>query len=283
MNIFITGASGFIGGNFLTKLLQLGHNVTAVSHTSKILLDCDHPNLRIVSGSLNDDFSIYLKEIDYLIHMASYGVVRGSNQWENCFDVNVTQYLKFLLTAIESGVKQYLVFGSCFEYGRSGELHSKIPINAVCLPTTAYSASKSAATSLSYALAIQHQLKMIIVRPFHVYGEGENSNRFWPSLVSAARNGENFLMTEGEQVRDFQHVDATINQILNLMNVLDVKDGIPVLANLGTSNPQKLIDFAKSTWESCNAEGSLVPGAIPYRENEVMCYTPKVEYSDFSF
>ena len=283
MNIFITGASGFIGSNLLKKLLQSGHNITAVSHTSKVDVDFNHPNLRVVTGSLNDDFSIHFKEIDYLIHVASYGVVSGSNQWEKCFDVNVTQYLKLLLTAIKSGVKQYLVFGSCFEYGRSGEMHSEIPINAVCLPTTAYSASKCAATSLSYALAVQHQLKMIIVRPFHVYGEGENSNRFWPSLINAARSGENFLMTEGEQVRDFQCVDDTVNQILNLMNDLDVKGGTPVLANLGTSNPQKLIDFAKSTWESSNAKGSLVPGAIPYRENEVMRYTPKVEYSDFSF
>jgi dTDP-6-deoxy-L-talose 4-dehydrogenase (NAD+) len=131
-----------------------------------------------------------LKKTDYFIHLASYGVVSGSNDWNQCFNINVSQYLQILLAAVNLGVKNYFIVGSCFEYGRSGELHTYIPVEAVLLPTSAYAALKVAATSISYALSVQHNLEMIIASPFHVYGEGEDQRRFWPSLVNAAKQGE---------------------------------------------------------------------------------------------
>ena len=39
------------------------------------------------------------------------------------------------------------------------------------------------------------KLKLILARLFHIYGEGEDSHRFWPSLVKAAKEGKDFKMT----------------------------------------------------------------------------------------
>ena len=281
MNIFLTGATGFIGSNLLPKLLYLNHKVCAVCHSS-FKYDYAHPNLHWLHGSLDSNFSDYLRNIDFVIHLASYGVTNGGNNWLKCFDINVSQFLRLILSAVEVGVKRFIVVGSCFEYGRAGEIYSSIPVDSVLLPTTAYSASKCAATSLAYALAVQHKLKMIIVRPFHIYGNGEHKDRFYPSIVEAAKSGNNFPMTQGEQVRDFQNVDDTTDELIKLLENNALKDGYPLLVNLGSGKPTKLIDFAKSQWSQLNASGTIRPGEIPYRDNEVMNYTPIVESCDFS-
>ena len=54
--------------------------------------------------------------------------------------------------------------------------------------------------------AEEHQLSLEILRVFHVSGEGESQNRFWPSLRRAALAGEDFQMRAGEQIRDFLNV-----------------------------------------------------------------------------
>jgi nucleoside-diphosphate-sugar epimerase len=89
-------------------------------------------------------------------------------------------------------------------------------------------------------------------------------------------------MTYGEQIRNFQHIDETTNQIIELIKNQTVQGGFPVLVNLGSEKPQRLLDFAMSQWNNLNAVGSLLPGAIPYRDNEIMNYTPKLESSDFT-
>jgi nucleoside-diphosphate-sugar epimerase len=62
MNIFLTGASGFIGSHLLPKLLQANHKVYALSHSSKTLDSFQQPNLVKICGSLNSDFTDYLKK-----------------------------------------------------------------------------------------------------------------------------------------------------------------------------------------------------------------------------
>ena len=89
----------------------------------------------------------------------------------------------------------------------------KIPIDAQLIPTNAYGASKAAASLAAKALCIERKIELAILRVFHVYGPGDHPNRFWASLVKSAKDGKDFEMTEGAQIRDFQHVRDTVRQI----------------------------------------------------------------------
>ena len=115
--------------------------------------------------------------------------------------------------AVVAGIKHFLIVGSCFECGRSGIRYDAIPVTAPLEPTTAYGASEAAASMAALALAVEHQLRFVFARPFHVYGEGEAPGRFWPSLVAAAKAGEDLPMTRSEQIRDFQPVEQAANQL----------------------------------------------------------------------
>lgn len=273
MKVFLTGGTGFIGSNLLKALIRAGHQVIALRRDEFPSSGFSHQHLQWRIGKLTDDWSADLLECSGFIHLAAYGVTGSFDCWDNAFNVNVIDSLRILRQAAAFGVRRFVIFGSCFEYGRAGDQYSEIPSSAPLIPTTAYAASKASASMAAVALAAEYNLELVVLRPFHVFGPGEIESRFWPSLCKAASLGLDFPMTQGEQVRDFQPVDQTCLQTLDwLGNPLN--PGQPIVANLGTGRPKTLLEFAKEEWERLGATGSLLPGAFPYRKNEVMRYVP---------
>ncbi len=274
MNIFITGASGFIGKNLVVKLVNKGHNVIALTRRYKKNDFVNADNLKLLIGDLTNDFSNELNKCDTFIHLASHGVVDNNNDWETCFKVNVIDSLNLLLNAVNQNVKRFIIIGSCFEYGKSSLRYESIPTNASLEPVNAYSASKAAFTSAAYGIGVDKMVELAILRPFQVYGLGECDQRFWPQLIETGLSGKDFKMTKGDQIRDFQNVDETCNDIISWCENISLKKGFPRIINLGSGKPKSLLEFALSEWERINATGRILPGVIPYRKNEIMKYIP---------
>ncbi len=277
MKIFLTGGTGFIGSHVLKQALAAGHSVMALrlpGEQPRIPLPAQ-PNW--VEGSLADDWSANLAECHALIHLAAVGVSPQPATWEQLFQVNVEQSFKLISRAASVGVKRLVLCGSCFEYGRSSERYEFIPPDAPLEPTNAYAASKAAATMVAWALAAEAKLELLVLRPFHVFGEGQHESNFWPALRAAALAGEDFPMTLGEQVRDFVPVEQVAATFIEALTRTDLRPGEPRIENIGTGQPQTLRNFAGYWWQAWKAKGKLLPGALPYRDNEVMRYVPKVE------
>lgn len=280
MKVIITGGTGFIGLPTVKLVAAKGHVVVALHRGSK--------NLTTVEGCHwlqtpidNPDWSqieAYLGGCaDVMIHLAAHGVNPMEAEWDDCFKYNTIQPIKLWRQAINRGLRRLVICGSFFEYGRSGEHYDFIPPNAPLLPTGAYGASKAAASVAACALAIESMIELVILRPALVYGEGEPINRFWPSLRKAALAGDDFPMTQGEQVRDFVPVDRVAEFFANSVSRNDLTQATPLIENIGTGNPRRLIDFATDWWKHWEASGRLLPGAIPYRDSECMRYVPQVQ------
>lgn len=276
MRIFLTGGTGFIGSHVLQQALADGHEVVALRRQgAEARIPLVHQP-HWLNGTLNEDWSEALAGCDALLHLAAYGVAAGANDWDGCFQTNVIDSLQLWRQAVGAGIRRFLIVGSCFEYGRSGERYDAIPVTAPLEPTTAYGASKAAATMTALALAVENQLELVVARPFHVYGAGEAAGRFWPSLVAAATAGNDLLMTAGTQVRDFQPVDQAAAQLLLWLEHRQLQQGVPLVVNLGTGEPSSLLDFAHQEWSRLKATGSLRPGTVPLRVNEVQRYVPSI-------
>ena len=178
---------------------------------------------------------------------------------------------------MQAGIDKFLVCGSCFEYGFSGNEYLKIPINAQLKPIGAYAYSKAVSGLSSLNIAKNKKLKLILARLFHIYGEGEDSHRFWPSLVKAAKEGKDFKMTKGNQLRNFTNVQQAVTSLLNLCNDLDFVQEGGIIKNVGSNNNLKLKDFAYQEWKKLNAKGNIILGYYPYKENEIMSYMPELD------
>jgi len=276
MTILLTGATGFIGRHVLQKLLASGHNVIALVRPISVDRLEQHPQLHVISIEKFNIEKTELRNVDALIHLAAHGVVDGLNDWDGCFRVNLHESLALWRRAADAGIKRFIICGSCFEYGRSGERYDFIPPDAPLEPTNAYGASKAAASMAAIALAAEYKLELIIARPFHVYGEGEDRRRFWSSLRSAALAGRDFDMTIGTQIRDFIQVEQVAAKLANIVEATKTCAGATQIYNIGTGAPQSLADFAYYWWRHWHAHGKLNLGAVVMRSNEVLRYVPKI-------
>jgi len=277
VNLFVTGATGFIGSHVVQQVLAAGHAVTALRRPGS------EPRIPLVrqpswvESSLDDAGLVEpMRSCSVLIHLAAVGVVGAAN-WQKCFEVNVRQSLACWRHALEAGVRRIVVCGSCAEYGRSGERYDFIPLDAPLEPVGPYAASKAAASMAAWGLAQEAGVELAILRPFQVFGEGEQLPRLWPAMRQAALAGKDFPMTPGDQVRDFVPVETVAQAFLDFAVSRPLQLGRPTIHHLGTGRPQALRDFAQQWWQHWQAPGGLLPGALPYRPGEVMRFVPLVE------
>jgi len=277
MTILLTGGTGFIGQHVLRLLLEGGYSVRAVVRPRTDTKNIKNENLEIMYRNLCDVSIEDIRGCDTLIHLAAYGVTDGMNNWSECFRVNVTESLALMLNCIDAGLRRFIICGSCFEYGQSGELYDFIPADAMLRPMGAYHASKASASIAAWALSVSKNIEMAILRPFHVYGEGESLGRLYPSLLEAAKTGRDFPMTEGNQIRDFVHVYDVACSIVSYVESDHLVAGVPVIKNLGSGKPVTVYDFCERIWRENNATGKLQRGIVPYRANEVMRFVPAIK------
>ena len=214
--------------------------------------------------------------IKAIIHLAAYGVNQNFDSWHEAFRWNVSASVNLLGQAKQAGVKRFVIAGSCSEYGKSAERYKYVPCDAPLEPVNAYGASKATTTIAAMAFAREHELELAVLRPFHIFGEGESQERLWPSLKKAALAGEDFPMTFGEQIRDFTTVEFAAEKFIYYAVEAIIEQGEPVIHNLGTGKPMSLNSFAEAQWKKFGATRRLKRGEIPYRKNEVMRYVPLI-------
>lgn len=272
MSIVLTGGTGFIGTHFLKQALEAGHIVRAIrrSSTSKPRIVLNRQPIWL-NFQLDEVTAEELKGAEVLVHLAAHSVAYPFDSLANCLHWNLTAVLALFEQARLAGIQRFIVAGSCFEYGQSGERYDRIPTDAPLIPTNSYAVSKAAASIALCQWACEYQLSLEILRVFHVFGEGEAQNRFWPSLRRAAFSGEDFPMTEGEQIRDFLPVQAVAQTFLDRASLSDPPPGSQVF-NLSSGEPMSIRLFAERWWKRWDANGKLLCGSIPYRDGEVMRY-----------
>ena len=277
MKIFVTGGTGFIGSHFLNHALRSGHEVVALRrspHSAPAVGLIIEP--KWLTKPLEDLSSDDFKGVDVLIHLAAHGVSPQPAEWSGCFEFNLTASIKMAQTAFDAGVPRLVASGTYAEYGLSGLRFDHIPSNAPLEPIEPYAASKAASGMALAAFARNQNWKFYYGRIFSAYGEGQFENNFWPQLRDAARRGEDFPMTPGEQVRDFLSVERVAEIFLEAAVGRELLKGEPVIENVASGEPITLKDFAMKWWNLWGAKGELKVGEVEYRDDEVMTYIPQV-------
>jgi nucleoside-diphosphate-sugar epimerase len=273
MIIALTGGTGFIGSHFLRQALEAGHTVRAIRRSPyskpRIVLN-KHPVW--LDYQLDKVQAEELRGCQVLVHLAAHNVKYPYDSLANCLRWNLIAVLALFDKARLAGIRRFVVAGSCFEYGRSGERYDAIPTNAPLEPTNNYAASKAAAFIALSQWAESHNLTLQTLRIFSVYGEGEAKNGFYSSLRRAALAGEDFAMTGGEQIRDFMPVEAVAQTFLDRMHFPEMPTSQVKVYNLCYGEPLSLHTFAERCWTNWGARGQLLVGSIPYRNGEVMRY-----------
>jgi nucleoside-diphosphate-sugar epimerase len=277
MKIFVTGGTGFVGSHFLNQALQAGHEIVALRRSAASQLRVPlRKEPQWLDATMEELRTEHFQGCAALVHLAAHSANVPYDTLENCVRWNVLAPLQMCAAAAQAGVGTFIVAGSCFEYGRSGERYDFIPPDAPLEPTQTYPASKAAASVALHGFACDRKVRLLLLRIFQVFGEGELESRLWPSLRRAALAGQDYPMTKGEQIRDFIPVEQVAAAFVAALQRTDLQPGQPRIENLGTGQPQTLRAFAEHWWRKWNAKGQLRLGEVPYRANEVMRYVPQV-------
>ncbi|MFQ3577400.1 MAG: NAD-dependent epimerase/dehydratase family protein [Verrucomicrobiia bacterium] len=272
----MTGATGFLGGHFLRAAMRRGHRIVALRRpgsTPRVPLE-SAPDW--IEGDLDSDLTSSIKSCDAMVHLAAYGVSPQPCEWAEALRQNVHLPAALFESIVRTcGVENVVVAGSCTEYGLASTRYDEIPTSAPLEPVEPYATSKAAFSLFFRAFASAHAISGTLLRPFHIYGEGQYEGNFWPQLHRAARAGEDFRMSPGEQMRDFLEVKVAAELFVDAVEN-PAPPGEVRVENLGSGRPVTLAAFARQEWEKLRAPGQLLLGALPYRAKEMMRFIPKL-------
>lgn len=203
MDIFITGASGFVGGAAAKRLAAAGHKVRAMSRSDKSDAKIRALGVEPVRCDLEDVTAAHLKGADVVIHAAAFVEAWGpKDAWDK---LNVGGTKRMLATAKEAGVKRFihigteaaLVHGQHIRNGREDlpfAFHSPYP----------YCRTKALAEQ-AVREANAPGFETIVLRPRFIWGPGDQT--ILPAIKAMAESGGWMWFDGGRAMTSTIHID----------------------------------------------------------------------------
>lgn len=267
----VTGATGFVGGRLVDRLLRDGVHVT-------ILL---RPESRVperwqkrVAEIVCADFSVNGlravlagRAVGQIYHLAAYGVRPQDRDASRMVAVNTVLPSSIVQLASECGAS-IVMAGSCAEYAPP-EKAQAMDENAPLEFERLYGATKAAGGLAAAACACAYGVTLRYLRLFHIYGPGEAGHRLLPNLVARLSRGEPVPLSDGHQIRDFVHVDDAVSGLIAAAGHAGAATK-PIIANLCSGMGHRVQDFAREVARALNAPEQLLQfGAIERRADEI--------------
>ncbi|MCW4005711.1 MAG: SDR family NAD(P)-dependent oxidoreductase [Candidatus Bathyarchaeota archaeon] len=234
--VLVTGGAGFIGSNLVKRLLNSGYFVTVFDNLSSGKLENlnyaqDSPLFSFIQGDICDKKALHtaLCEVNAIMHLAALIDVKTSvvDPTSN-HDVNVTGTFNVLHEAVQSKVKKVVFASSTAVYGDVKSL--PVTEDTALKPLSPYAASKAAGEAYCSAFSNCYDLKTVALRFFNVYGpKNENSpySGVITKFLNRALKGENLTVEgDGEQTRDFIHVDDIVSALVLALENTQVKTDV---------------------------------------------------------
>lgn len=268
MKFLITGGCGFIGSNFINRLLStypqcqvINYDIiTEVANEEYIskIYRSDSSRYTFVKGDLRDlskleDLINRHSDITHVIHFAAQSFVdKAFVDPLETLQVNVTGTLNLLRACeplvINRSLQRFLHMSTDEVYG--DETNEQSTENSRLCPTNPYSASKAAAEQYVTAWNYAYSLPMMIVRANNIYGMNQYHEKVIPKFIRRLlRNEVITIHGNGEQRRSFLYVDDLCDALFVILE----KGVVGEVYNVASENEMsinKLVDHIISTVNS---------------------------------
>lgn len=277
-SVFVTGATGFVGGWLAKELVALGARVVCLVRDviPRSIFFGSGLKDRVVSvaGSLQDlpllERVLQEYEIDTCFHLAAEAIVSvASGSPLSAFESNIRGTWHLLDATRRSGVVRRVVVASSDKvYGSQAVLpYREDAAMQGCYP---YDVSKSCADLLARAYFQSYNLAVAITRCANIYGGGDfNFSRLIPGTIRSVLRGERPLIrSDGQYTRDFLYIDDAVEAYLMLAEALDREEVRGRAFNFGTGSPVQVLDLVK-TIISMGGREDLVPVILNHASNEI--------------
>ncbi len=232
MKVLVTGATGFIGGHLIPRLLAEGNEVIAIVRG-------DHSGVADGATIVRADLSQPLMQedlpgADAVVHLAQANVPWPEAARE-LYDVNTRSTLDLLDHASRAGSRVFVYASSGSIYGTGPSAwREDDPERA----DDFYARTKQHAEQLVQAYA--DRLSAVVLRLFAPYGPGQ-SGRLVPALIQRVRDGRPVTLNEGGRPRlTPTYVDDVVDAMIASLGVED-----HVVANVAGDEPVSIRELAE--------------------------------------
>lgn len=272
--ILVTGGGGFIGSHLLTRLLDSGAEVTVAE------VSVEPPwRLAEFSGAYllaaadiadKDAISAVLASVQphAVVHLAAYGVDSAMQDVSDAACVNVLGMANVLSAMKASGCKRIVALGSSSEYGNhDGTISEDTPLR----PENIYGSTKAAATTIAHQYAPQHDIGIVTLRPFGVYGEAEPPHKLFCHAILKMLRGEDLELTACKQQRDYCYAGDIADAIVLSLEQESLRNNI---FNLGSGETHTLYHYIEELRSLIAPSSQVIYGALAYRKHEIWAPAP---------
>lgn len=271
MNIFVTGATGFIGSHLVRRLLLSRHNLFISlrpnSENSRIS-DIVDPALKkvMIDDSLNG-ISRTFKEnkINGVIHLATcYRKEDVLEQMDEMRQVNINFPSKLLEIAREYNSTFFINTGTCFEYDQS---QTAINESSILRPFNYYASTKTEFENILISSSNKTSLKTLTLRLFFPYGEHDNQ-KLVRILIQSILKKEQIHVTKGEQFISYTYINDIIEAYLKAIAYINNMEYTHEVINVG-STPTRLSSIFDILEQTSHSKGIIIRDK-EYSKNEIM-------------
>ena len=272
----VTGGAGFIGSNFVRKIVSLGYKVnvldklTYAGNLENIRSFIESGQIVFFQGDICDPLitSEALDGVDVVVNFAAESHVDRSI--ENSLDfvrTNVLGTENLLARSLKAGVKTFIQISTDEVYG-SIETGSWTEDSQIS-PNSPYSASKAAGDLLALAYFRTHGLDVRITRCSNNYGPYQLDEKLVPTLITRLIKNESLpIYGNGLNQREWIFVDDHCSAVF-----LVLQKGVPGnIYNIGSGLEMNNLEMAHKLVEIFGRSTDLIE-FVPDRKGHDFRYS----------
>ncbi len=266
--VLITGATGYIGGTLMRRLLADGKIVHIVTQKGERL---DHLKGLPIRSAIHEHDGTTASMLrlaekaapDTIFHLAAAVIVdHRPEDLETLIKANVLLGTQLLEAAVKAKAARFIATGSYWQHFESRRYS----------PTSLYAATKQAFEDILQFYAETTPLKATTLKLFDVYGPSDPRGKLIGLLLEAQRAGTPVKLSPGRQQVDFVHVDDVVEAFLQAARLLEdeLKKAHARSFAVRSSSTITVREFVSLCEKLTGAPIPVQWGGRPYRPREVM-------------
>lgn len=264
LKLLVTGATGFVGTNFI-QTLHFKYDITAIVRpTSNVEKIKDYCKIYAYERNIEELIEYCNKQkFDGIIHLATLWTAQHSiKDISPLIDNNITFGIEVLEACKRTCVPFFINTSSFGLYCNSLEYR----------PSSLYAATKKAFEDIIsyYSLTSSTTFSHILI--YNTYGPNDNAKRLFALLTQIAQTGEELKMSDGTQIVDITHIsdiisafDCLIQQISN--SPIECKNKIYSLKNPHRQTLKEVVQIFEEVYEK---KLNIIWGGRESRELEII-------------
>ncbi|HET6795285.1 MAG TPA: SDR family NAD(P)-dependent oxidoreductase [Acidimicrobiales bacterium] len=269
--VLVTGAGGFIGSHVVRALLARGADVHAMSPSVSSVVP---PRLADIAGDIHlveanvtdrSAMDAVARSVrpELVAHLAAFTHVGKSFAR---VDENVATNIQGtvnLLQALAGDYERFVYTGTSEIYG---DVEVPFAEDGPVNPVSPYAVSKYAGERYCRMFHSAYRWPIVCLRPFNAYGPWQSADRVIPDIILTALKGEDVLMTEGRQTREFNYVEDLTAGFVAALEAPGVEGEV---INLGCGEEISMREVASRVLSLMGDPVKAHFGALPHRPTEI--------------